>query len=230
MSDIRELAPFIVERGNVFFLLRPRTLQALASAAEQQRFVMLLEPELGGVSRRLVLGIRRIPELGGHECLSAIIDSTAETASDLTRDLGAEVALAATRPRSAGEGFYVLVEHGGHTHLAYTLELAPTPEAQERQLRVELEASFIVAVRRPPAQPPRLYSAELQAIFGAERFAFTRLPRLLDVAGCELVLIGPEPEEARRLGMELRPERELEAMIELREQLSLAREDPAALV
>jgi hypothetical protein len=49
---------------------------------------------------------------------------------------------------------YALVDHDGHTHLTYVLELPPQPGDAQRVFRIEREASYRIAVRNPDVPAP----------------------------------------------------------------------------
>jgi len=107
------------------------------------------------------------------------------------------------------------VEHNGHTHLAYVLELPREPGPAQEAFRIRPEASYIVAVRNPEAEAPAnvglrpdqrpAYPPELQERFGARRFIALDDPSLLDYEGTELVLIGAAEDVESELGVELDP-------------------------
>jgi len=120
--------------------------------------------------------------------------------------------------RPAGEAGYAIVDHDGHTHLAYALELPREPGDVQRELRIEREASYVVAVRNPeaPAPPgagltPREraeFPREFLDRFGGRRFIPLDPPSLLDYEGAEIVLIGAAEDAEAELGIDLDAERE----------------------
>jgi hypothetical protein len=117
------------------------------------------------------------------------------------------------RARPAGEGRYALVDHDGHTHLAYVLELPPEPGDVQRALGIEREASYIAAVRNPDAPAPpgaglplqrrAQLPPELHQRFGGRRFAPVDPPEMLDHEGIELVLIGASDDVDAEVGIDL---------------------------
>ena len=110
------------------------------------------------------------------------------------------------------------MDHDGHTHLAYALELPREPGDVQRELRIEREASYVVAVRNPeaPAPPgagltPREraeFPREFLDRFGGRRFIPLDPPSLLDYEGAEIVLIGAAEDAKAELGIDLDAERE----------------------
>src|SRR5689334_18770378 len=49
--------------------------------------------------------------------------------------------------RPCGEGVYGIIEHKGHTHLAYVLEFPEELGDVQKAFRIEREGSFIVSVK-----------------------------------------------------------------------------------
>ena len=113
---------------------------------------------------------------------------------------------------------YALVDHDGHTHLTYVLELPPQPGDAQRVFRIEREASYRIAVRNPdvPAPPgtglPQRrrpeYPEELHARFRGRRFSPVDRPGLLDYEGAEVMIIGAAADAEAELGIELDAETE----------------------
>jgi len=56
--------------------------------------------------------------------------------------------------RPVGEGRYLIADHDGHSHLAYVLEIPRDLGDAQRTMRIEYEASYVVAVRNPDAPAP----------------------------------------------------------------------------
>ena len=109
----------------------------------------------------------------------------------------------------------MIVEHNGHSHLAYVLELPREPGPAQEAFRIRPEASYIVAVRNPDAEAPPnaglrpsqrpVYPPEVRERFGNRRFIALDDPALLDYEGTELVLIGAAEDVESELGIELDP-------------------------
>jgi hypothetical protein len=232
----------ILESGHVYFFYRPRVQRERASGLEDvQRTYMVLRPQEKRVWRLIVIPRKRLPELGSHEREWAFVDTvgrspeTVEDAQDRqryeTKTRGARI-----RPdaRPAGEGIYVLVRHGDHTHLAYELEFPKRPGEVQRELRIRKKASYIVAVKNPEAPsptgvglpPPRrpALPKRLEQKFRGRRFAEAE-PELLDREGTELVLIGATEDPERELGIELRRREERETQAAIFRDLRLERDE-----
>ncbi len=236
----------VLERGDIFFLYRPRVDRREARSLDDvQRLYVILRSRGRDEYRRLVIGRKRMPKAGAHERYWAFVDRVARDPGAIIDDLRevryttrtrGERALSPARP--AGEGVYAIVAHDDHSHLAYRLELPARVGEVQHDLRIEPEASYVAAVRNPGVRPPpgvgvsaraRLeYPEELQAHFGGRRFA-PLVPAFLDHAGTELVLIGAGGDVSAALGIELDAERESLRTADLFTDLALdRREHPIA--
>ena len=127
----------------------------------------------------------------------------------LRADLEAE-----PRARSAGTAWYALVDHEGHTHLAYVVVPRPGPDGPPRELNVRPQAELHRRGPIPDAPAPRgaglpehrraQYPPALREPFSSRRFIPANPPELLDYPGAALVLIGaaedasPAPDLIRR--------------------------------
>jgi hypothetical protein len=233
----------VLEQGDVFFIYRPRVgVEEVRGLDDVQRFFLVLEPEQRGLFRRLVVGRKRLPDVRGHERVWAFVAEVTEDPKGLRGELERTVYETRTggvrvqpEARPAGEGRYALVDHDGHTHLAYVLELPPHPGAAQRVFRIEREASYVIAVRNPdaPAQPgtglpPRRrpqYPERLHARVAGRRFSPVDPPELLDYEGTEIIIIGAAADAEAELGVELVTETERIDDADLFRTLRLARED-----
>jgi hypothetical protein len=141
--------------------------------------------------------------------------------------------------RPAGEAHYAVVEHDGHSHLAYTLELPRRRGNVQKALGIEREASFIAAVRNPDTPAPRgtglpqreraEFPKRLFEIFRGRRFAPLNPPDFLDYEGAEIILIGAAEDAERELGIDFDTRRErLESVDLLRDlRIRLGEDIPA---
>jgi hypothetical protein len=214
-----------LERGDIFWFYRPRVgLSEVHSLRDVQRFFMVLHPDGGTRLRELVIGTKRLPDPSRHERVWAIVARVFGNEADFREELRRYVYQTKTRgervqaeARPAGEGRYALVDHDGHTHLAYALELPKHVGEAQRALQIEPESSYIVAVRNPdtPAPPGVGRSSRapdlpdhLRARFRDRRFVPVDTPEWLDYEGVELVVIGAAGAASRELGIELDAEKE----------------------
>jgi hypothetical protein len=49
--------------------------------------------------------------------------------------------------RLMGKGVYNIVEHKGHTHLAYVLEFPEEPSEVQNDFNIEKEGSYVISVK-----------------------------------------------------------------------------------
>jgi hypothetical protein len=215
-----------LERGDLFFFYRLRVGEdRVDDLDEVQRFFFVLKPDGRPRYRRVVVGPKRLPDPLRHERAWAFVAEVAERWADLRDDVERKEYETRTRgvrvqpeARAAGEARYALVDHDGHTHLAYVLELPREPGEAQAELNILREASYVVAVRNPEApappgaglQPHRRaqYPPELLDRFGGRRFAAVDPPEFLDHEGAELVLIGAAEDPVRELGVQIDAEAE----------------------
>jgi hypothetical protein len=215
----------ILERGEIFFFYRPRVNRESVEGPEDvQRLSIVLVPRGRRVVRRLIIGRKRLPDPQAHERFWGFVDEVADRPEDVEDELDPTAYETKTRglrvqpaARPAGEGVYGLVRHDDHTHLAYQLELPQRLGEVQRELNIEREASYIIAVKNPEVpSPPGLGNPhlrvdlpkELQERFGSRRFIDADPPALLDFEGMEFVLIGAAEDVGQELGITLKPERE----------------------
>jgi hypothetical protein len=213
----------IVEQGDVFFFYRPRVgADEVDDLSDVQRFFFVLMPDGSQRYRRVIVGRKRLPEPREHERVWAFVAEVGSQPEELQKELLRQAYETRTRglrvqaeARPAGEGRYAIVEHNGHSHLAYVLELPREPGPAQEAFRIRPEASYIVAVRNPEAEAPPntglrphqrpVYPPELRERFGERRFIPLDDPALLDYEGTELVLIGAAEDVESELGIELDP-------------------------
>ena len=212
-----------VEQGDVFFFYRPRVgTDKVDELRDVQRFFFVLMPDGTQRYRGIVVGRKRLPDPREHERVWAFVAEVGDNPQELHDELRRRAYETRTRgvrvqpeTRPAGEGRYAIVEHHGHTHLAYVLELPREPGPAQETFRIRPEASYIVAVRNPEEEAPANaglrpdqrpdYPPELQERFGSRRFIALDDPSLLDYEGTELVLIGAAEDVESELGVELDP-------------------------
>jgi hypothetical protein len=235
----------VLERGDIFFLYRRRVEEEQAEGLEEvQRFFLVLRPDGQERYRRIVVGRKRLPEPEEHERFWAFVDEVARDARDVREELERTEYETRTRgkrvqpeSRPAGEGRYALVDHDGHTHLAYALELPRRPGEPQEDLRIEEEASYVVAVKNPDAAtPPGIglrpsqrasLPPHLAERFRGRRFIPVDPPDFLDHEGVELVLIGAAEDASDELGIQLDPERERLETADVFRRLRLRRQEHA---
>jgi hypothetical protein len=216
----------ILERGDLFFFYRPRVeTERVDDLRDVQRFFFVLEPDGTKLFRRLVVGRKRLPDPSSRERTWAFVAEVATRPEELLDELARKVYDTKARgtrvqaeARPAGEARYAIVEHEGHTHIAYALELPRRRGEVQKALGIERAASFIAAVRNPDAPAPRgtgLPSREradfpkrLLELFRGRRFAPLAPPDFLNYEGAEIVLIGAAEDAERELGIDFDAQRE----------------------
>jgi hypothetical protein len=202
----------VLESGEVFFFYRPRIgVTEVHDLSEVQRMLLVLKPDGEERYRRMIVGRKRLPDIHSHEREWAFV-------AEVTRDPGELRDEVRSEARPAGEGRYAIVDHDGHTHLAYRLELPRRPGDAQRLFGIASEASYIVAVRNPDAPaPPGVglsehqradFPEQLRERFRGRRFVPVNPPSFLDHAGAEVVLIGASESASEELGVELDAEAE----------------------
>jgi hypothetical protein len=211
----------VLESGEVFFLYRPRVgVTDVRDLSDVQRLFLILKPDGERRYRRMIVGRKRLPDPAAHEREWAFVGEVTTDPAELRDDIERVEYETKTRgvrvqpeARPAGEGRYAIVDHEGHTHLAYRLELPREPGEAQRLLGIACEASYVIAVRNPDAPaPPGLglserqraeLPEELRARFGGRRFVPLNPPGFLDHPGAEVVLIGADAQASEELGIEL---------------------------
>jgi hypothetical protein len=183
---------------------------------------LILKPDRKRKYRRVIVGRKRLPEPDRHEREWAFIDEVVDDPEKLEEEFERRAYRTKTRgirvepgARPVGEARYAIVDHEGHTHLAYVLELPREPGPAQATFGIRPEASFVMAIRNPEAEaPPGMgllpharaqYPTELMERFRGRRFAPVDDPRFLDHPGAEIVLIGAGEDVEGELGLELNP-------------------------
>lgn len=216
----------ILERGDIFFFYRPRVdVTEVDELEDVQRFFLILKPDGRQPYRLIVVGNKRLPEPSGHERAWAFVAEATSRPVEVREELERTTYPTKSRgmrvepeARPAGEGRYALVDHDGHTHLAYVLELPAEPGPAQQAFHITKEASYIIAVRNPesPAPPgaglrPERradYPQEVLERFRGRRFIPVDTPQLLDHEGAEFVLIGASEDPEGELGIQIDAEEE----------------------
>lgn len=210
-----------LEHGNIYFLYRPKVEhEEVGGEGDVQRFYIVLSPQGKRVYRLLVIGRKRLPEINdGGERFWAFVDRIEDSPTKLRDEFEADSYRTKTRGertvppvRPAGEGVYALVDHDGHTHLAYALELPKEPNEVQEAFNIAPEASFVVSVKNPEKPSPRRaglqprqqadYPKRLMQKFRDRRFIAAE-PELLDHQGAELMFIGAREDAERELDIRL---------------------------
>jgi hypothetical protein len=233
----------VLERGDIYFAYRPKIeAQAARGFEDVQRLYMILSPHGKPTYRLIIIGEKRLPAVsgGGDRKSWGFVEKVATRAEEVEDELDPETYRTETRgerqvpaARPAGEGIYAIVRHGGHTHLAYALELPPKPGEVQRALNIVSEGSYIISVKNPeaPSAPGTgldesrraRFPKKLQERFEGRRFIPVDPPDFLDYEGAEILLVGARQDVFGELGLQLETERETEATAEIFNDLKLER-------
>lgn len=235
----------IIERGDVYFLYRPDVRPEGATDTDAhgmkdvERFYMIMKPEGTKRFRMMVVGRKRLPDLGEHERIWGFVDKIARSTDEVEEELGRKTYETKTRggriqpaARPAGEGVYALVRQGRSVRLAYSLELPQRPGPVQETLKIAPQGSIVLSVKNPEKPSPGNvglgairdvdYPKTLRKKFGDRRFAAAE-PALLDHEGAEFVMIGAGEDITEDLGIELKAEHETEKTAAILRQLHLAK-------
>lgn len=192
----------MLERGSVSFFVQPRVdTPEITSLRDVQRTHMLLTPEGGTPSRRVMLGHKRLPRTGQRERFWSLIDRIGPLPWVLG-DLGPSH----YRTKTQGDRFqpgtkwialgrYAIAHHEDHTHLEFELDWEDPDRRLRDAIALRSEGHFLLLSMRPAEVLPE----RLARHFGDARFA-EPLPELLDQEGMSLVLIPIEHTISMDLG------------------------------
>jgi hypothetical protein len=242
MAQVHSHENPLLERGDIFFLYRPRVgLDEAHGLEDVERLYILLKPWQAQKYRLLVVGRKKLPDPGGHDRFWTFVWRMFNDREALNAELGEQEYTTRTRgvrrvaaARPAGEGVYSIVRHGDHTHLAYVLELPKHGGPAERELNIKREASYVIAVKNPQTGGPPAagldpdrearFPKKLQEAFAGRRFSPVDPPEFLDYEGAELLLIGATQDAERELGIEFKADAENEHSADVFRVLKLPRE------
>ena len=238
--------PQMLEHGDIYFVYRPRVEEAPVAGIEDiQRFFVVLSPQGKHLHRLVVIGRKRLPEIEDeHERNWGFVQKVVRNPDQMEDELGQIVYDTKTRgerhlapARPAGEGVYAIVNHDGHTHLAFALELPARRGEVQEELNIPKQGSYIIAIRNPEMAAPqslglpdnekRELPDRLQARFQGRRFVPADPPDFLDREGAEFVLIGADEDVSEELGLTLNAQHETMKTAEIFNELHLEpREHP----
>ncbi len=197
----------MVEQGDIHFVFRPKVEEQHPSGLDDvERFLIVLRPQQPRVWRLIVIGRKRLPDIGSHERNWGFVDLVTRNVEDLRRALAPATYQTKTRgerhlpaARPAGEGVYALIRQQRQLHLVYRLELPQRLGPVQQALGIEHQGNFVLSVKNPekPAPPgvglDEERKADLpQAVeeeFRGRRFETERRDPL-DFEGAEIILIG----------------------------------------
>ncbi len=237
----------IVEHGDIFFFYRPKVgTEEVKDIENVQRFYMVTSPDNSKTNRIFLIGQKQLPEMtegrssseernwalniatssDPEEIRKEFLPAEYETETRGTRRIGAAVPV--------GEGKYSIVEHEGHTELAYILEIPKVPGSSQREFEIKKEASYIISVKNPDIQAPGYsaflerkpsYPSSLKQKFGDRRWINVDDPDLLNYENTQLLLIGARKKDVEEeLGINIDEEKESARTAELFTELKLRKD------
>lgn len=235
----------ILEAGHIYFFYRPRVEEEDPdSPRDIQQFSAVLSPYDKKVYRLLQMGRRRMPDpqKAGRERFWGFVDQVTDRPDPIDESLKEQTYGTKTRgerrrpaARPVGQGVYHLLRHDDHTHLAYELEVPDETREVQRQLNIDSDASYIIAVKNPEAGAPRSaglkeerqakYPKKLQGLFRGRRFAECDPPDFLDRSGTEFLLTAASADVPEELGIDIDTHREDSAEKEIFQDLKLDRSE-----
>jgi hypothetical protein len=224
----------VLERGDVFFLYRPKVdTERVGGLDDVQGLYLVLEPEGDGPFRRIEVGRKALPPpaWAGRRHGWAFVAEVTERGEELGAGLGREEYETKTRGRRVqpedrplAEGRYALVRAGDDVLLEYALDAPEEPGPPQEAMGVLAERAFAVRVKDPTKQSPGQRSPTsgrteplpdaLQRRFGAERFVALDPPGFLDHEGVELLLM-PAGEAEDDVEVQAEPGEELDLFDDL---------------
>jgi len=226
----------ILEKGVIYFFYRPKVGEEHVDDLSQvQRLYILLVPketetpeEVHHRKHRLIaIAKKKLPDVHTRSRYWGFVDEASEEIENVRKDVDSVTYSTKTRgerkleaARPAGEGVYAIIEHKGHTHLAYVLEQPEHLGEVQKAFNIEKEGSFIITVKNPahplsfgPSEKEELPS-HLLGVFRGRKFAPVNPTELLDYKGAEIIIIGASDdlkEEFGELGLELEKDEQEDA-------------------
>ncbi|CAB4395871.1 uncharacterized protein OCT59_024521 [Rhizophagus irregularis] len=170
-----------------------------------------------GKIRIITIGKKKLPEIKFHVRSWAYVDKAFTDLDEIKEFVSGRKYQTKTRGerslgscRLLGKGVYNIVEHKGHTHLAYVLEFPEEPTEVQDDFNIKREGSYVISVKNPETtSPPKTglpeyekvtYPAHLKEKFAGRRFLSLSTTEFMDYDGAELLLIGAKDEIAEELG------------------------------
>jgi hypothetical protein len=211
-----------LEQGDIFFFYRPKVEELHPkSESDIQRFYFVLHPENKDLYRLSVVGQKELPNpvKSGRSRYWGYVSKVSTSPESIRDELGPERYQTKTRgerfvgtARPGGEGVYRIVNHNGHTHLVYALELPKKTGDVQHELNIEGQASYVMTIKNPetssspyaslPEYRNASYPRELQEHFRERRFSEV-LPEYLNFEGAEFILIASSENIHEELGIEM---------------------------
>ncbi|CAJ0635612.1 10080_t:CDS:2 [Entrophospora sp. SA101] len=165
-----------------------------------------------GKSRVITIGKKKLPEIEKHSKFWGYIDKAFNDSNELKEFVSGRTYQTATKGQQAlqdcrifGRGVYNIVEHHGHTHLAYVLEIPEEPTEIQKEFNVNKEGTYNPDISNPSytglsGHEKVIYPDRLVQKFQGRRFISLETTEFLDYNGTELLFIGAKEDIAQDLG------------------------------
>ena len=237
----------IIEHGDIFFFYRPKIdTEEVKDIEDVQRFYMVTSPDNSDLYRVFLVGQKQLPEItegrsdseernwalniatssDPDEIRKEFLPVEYETETKGTRRIGTAVPV--------GEGKYSIVQHEGHSELAYILELPEVPGPTQREFQIKKEASYIISIKNPDIQAPGYstflkrkphYPNSFKEKFGDRRWINVEDTNLLNYKNTQLLLIGARRKDVEEeLGIDIDEEKESARSAELFNDLRIRKD------
>lgn len=201
-----------IETGEIHFFYRSKIdTQKPSDTDDLQRLYLALVPDDRKRARLFVVGRKQMPEIHPgasdpserHWLLLSEVGTPTEIGKAL-RPVHYETKTRGERqtPQAipVGSGRYAIASRDDSTQLAYRLGAPQSRGKAQKELNIQDEARYVIAVRNPAVRTPDFpdaqpdYPKDLSDKFADERWIDISDPRLLDHEDAQLVLIGAEKE------------------------------------
>lgn len=245
-----------IENGDIFFFYRPKIdTEEVSDIEDVQRFYMITSPDnnykkKGRDYRLFMLGSKKMPEIIEGKTMSeernwALNILTTPNVQKIYKEILVPVeydtktrgkrTISAAQP--VGEGKYCIVEHDGHTELAYVLEIPETPGPIQTEFDIKKEASYIISVKNPEISIPGYeifskgernpeYPRYIKEKFGKKRWINIDDPRLINYQNTQVLLIGARKENVKEeLDIEINEDKENKNSADLFKELKIKKEE-----
>jgi hypothetical protein len=206
-----------LERGDIFFICRPRVNQHTISEADDVARLLILLRTTGNTYRLLVVGRKLMPSVRRHERAWGLVGKVTDTWAQLRKELGAYRYSTKTgkkqsqaHSRIIARGRYVIAAHGKHTHLAYRVGVRMQHRYLAKELKIEPDASLILLIKKPTNLPFRGEGTELAnedipdevwERFHSSGYMAANPAQLLDIENVQFTLIGAHNDIEKELGL-----------------------------
>lgn len=197
-----------VEKGDIYFFYRPKVNAEKVNGLDDiQRLHVVLVPDGAQNARLFLVGKKRMPDIVKGKSRSTQREWMMNDMTGKPKDIGEALAPMEyeTKTRGeqeqgeaipAGEGRYVVFERDNSSRLAYRLSNPEKPGKAQHELRILVEASYVISVRNPAIDVPGFpdskpnYPKRLQDKFADKRWIDIDDGKLLDYESAQFLMIG----------------------------------------